>query len=164
MCQSYSSSVTPSLVSRVLEARPISASRQKTVIWGPSWISGWALLTNTAIDHQWLEEGEEPSLSKFAPRDHRLRPEMPPTTRNCRKKGADPGAASQPQPGADDWARARAAKSGKSPDCCGSKLYRYWGNYKWNHWRQHWQDSTAGWPSWDILNITIAGGKQSPRR
>ena len=70
--------MTPSLMSGVLEARPISASRQKKVIWGPSWISSWALLTNTAIDHQWLEEGEEPSISKFAPRDHPLRPETPP--------------------------------------------------------------------------------------
>ena len=74
------------------------------------------------------------------------------------------GAASQPQPGAEDSARARAAKSEKSPDCWGSKLYRSWGNYKWNHWRQHWQNSTAGWPSWDISNITIAGWKQSQRR
>ena len=41
MCQSYGSSVTPSLVSGVLEARPISASRWKTVICGPSWISSW---------------------------------------------------------------------------------------------------------------------------
>ena len=57
---------------------PISATRQKTVTCGPSWISSWALLTNTALDHQWLEGGEEPSLSKFAPRDHQLRPETPP--------------------------------------------------------------------------------------
>ena len=82
---------------------------------------------------------------------------MTPATRNCRKKGADPGSASQPQPGAEDSARARATKSWRSPDCWGSKLYRSWGNYKWNHWRQHWQDSPAGWPSWDISNITIAG-------
>ena len=86
MCQSYSSSLTPSLVTGVLEARPISASIQKTVIWGPSWISSWALLTNTALDHQWLEEGEEPSLSKFAPRDHQLRPETPQAPGNKEEK------------------------------------------------------------------------------
>ena len=87
MWQSYGCSVTPLLVSGVLEARPIWASRRKTVRCGPSWTSSWALLTDTALDHQWLERGEESSLPKFAVRDHQPKPETPAAARSGRKGG-----------------------------------------------------------------------------
>ena len=50
------------------------------------WISSWALLTVTALDHQRLEGGEEQSLPKFAARDQWLRLKTAAANRSGRKR------------------------------------------------------------------------------